>query len=332
MTDPSTDPLTGPATGPVPVVIDCDPGVDDAVALLLALASPHLDVRGVTTVAGNVSLTDVNRNAAHVLDLAGAPADLPLVPGLAGPIARTRRIRDEPMHGAGGLGGLLPASPPRPLTPGHAVDWLAEQALRSPGELTLVAIGPLSNVAAVLARHPEAGPAFREIVVMGGAAFAQGNVTPAAEFNFHADPEAARYVLESGLPVRIVGLDVTRAALYPLEAAEHLASLPGTAGTAGGLLREYARRYLDRFGVPAVPVHDALAVAAVSDPELLGWEEGSASVECSGELTRGALVADLRTPDRARNVRVARTVDADGFSAHLTEGITRYAAGPDHTA
>ncbi|MFE9245058.1 nucleoside hydrolase [Nocardiopsis sp. NPDC006938] len=312
-------------TVPTPVLIDCDPGVDDAVALLLALASPLLEVRGVTTVAGNVSLTDVNRNAAHVLDLAGAPADLPLVPGLAGPIARTTRLRDEPMHGAGGLGGLVPGSPPRPLTPGHAVDWLAERALESPGELTLVAIGPLSNVAAMLARHPGAGPAFREIVVMGGAAFAQGNVTPAAEFNFHADPEAARYVLESGLPVRIVGLDVTRAALYPLTEAEYLATLPGTAGTAGELLRAYAQRYLDRFGTPAVPVHDALAVAAVSHPDLIGWEEGSASVECSGDLTRGALVADLRTPDRTRHVRVGRTVDADAFSALLTEGIARHA-------
>ncbi|MBR8740374.1 nucleoside hydrolase [Nocardiopsis sp. MG754419] len=309
---------------PTPVVIDCDPGVDDAIALLLALASPVLDVRGVTTVAGNVSLTDVDRNAAHVLDLGGAPAELPLVSGLAGPITRTSRLRDEPMHGVGGLGGLVPDSPPRAFTPGHAVDWLAERALESPGELTLVAIGPLSNVAAMLARHPEAGPAFREIVIMGGAAFAQGNVTPAAEFNFHADPEAARYVLESGLPMRIVGLDVTRAALYPLSEAEHLAGLPGTAGVAGELLRAYAVRYLERFGVPAVPVHDALAVAAVGHPDLIGWEEGSASVECAGELTRGALVADLRTPDRARNVRVGRTVDADAFSTLLTEGIARH--------
>lgn len=321
-------PVNGGGPVPAPIVIDCDPGVDDAVALLLALASPLLDVRGVTTVAGNVSLADVNRNAAHVLDLAGAPTELPLVSGLAGPIARTSRIRDEPMHGAGGLGGLVPDSPPRPLTPGHAVDWLAERALESPGELTLVAIGPLSNVAAMLARHPEAGPAFREIVIMGGAAFAQGNVTPAAEFNFHADPEAARYVLESGLPVRIVGLDVTRAALYPLSEAEHLAALPGTAGIAGELLRAYAVRYLERFGVPAVPVHDALAVAAVSHPDLIGWEEGSASVECSGELTRGALVADVRTPDRTRNVRVGRTVDADAFSALLTEGIARHRTRP----
>lgn len=315
-----------------PVVIDCDPGVDDALALLLALASPELEVRGVSTVAGNVSLEDVNRNAAHVLDLAGAPADLPLVPGLAGPIARSVRLRDEPMHGAGGLGGLLPQAPPRTLSPGHAVDWLAEQALRAPGELTLVAIGPLSNVAAMLARHPEAGAVFKEIVVMGGAAFVQGNVTPAAEFNFHADPEAARYLLEAGPPVRIVGLDVTRTALFPLKSAEYLASLPGAAGTAGGLLRDYAVRYRDRFGVAAVPVHDALAVAALIRPELVGWEQGTASVECAGELTRGSLVADLRTPGRERRAGVARTVDAEGFAALLTERIARYAAGTHETA
>ncbi|WP_017592922.1 nucleoside hydrolase [Nocardiopsis potens] len=317
-------------SAPVPIVIDCDPGVDDAVALLLALASPELEVRGVSTVAGNVSLADVDRNAAHVLDLAGAPAGLPLVSGLAGPIARAARIRDEPMHGAGGLGGLVPQAPPRPFSAGHAVDWLAERALEEPGGLTLVAVGPLSNVAAMLARHPQAGPALREVVVMGGAAFVQGNVTPAAEFNFHADPEAARYVLESGVPVRVVGLDVTRAALFPLASAERLAELPGTAGTAGGLLRDFALRYRDRFGVPAVPVHDALAVAAVSHPGLLGWEEGTASVECSGELTRGALVADLRTPDRERRVSIARTVDADAFAALLTDRLAGYAGGPRH--
>ncbi|GLU46516.1 nucleoside hydrolase [Nocardiopsis ansamitocini] len=309
----------------IPVVIDCDPGVDDALALLYALASPELDVRGVTTVAGNAGLDQVTRNAAQVLDLAGAPADLPLVAGLAGPIARTARIPDEPMHGAGGLGGLdLPGSLRAPGRE-HAVDWLAEQILAAPGELTLVALGPLSNVAAMVARHPEAGPALRGIVVMGGAARCQGNVTPAAEFNFFADPEAARRVLESGLAVRVVGLDVTRAALFPLEPAERLAALPGAAGAAGTLLRGFVQRYQDRFGVAAVPVHDALAVAAVTHPGLLGYDSGTATVECAGEVTRGALVADLRTPGRARDVRVARTVDADGFTRLLTERLAAYA-------
>ncbi|MFC3999989.1 nucleoside hydrolase [Nocardiopsis sediminis] len=309
----------------LPVVIDCDPGVDDAIALLLALASPELEVRGVTTVAGNAALADVTRNAAHVLDLAGAPAGLPLVAGLAGPIARPARIADEPMHGAGGLGGLAPAGPPRAPGPGHAVDFLAEQALAAPGALTLVAIGPLSNVAALLARHPQAGPALREIVVMGGAAFAQGNITPAAEFNFYADPEAARCVLESGVPVRVVGLDVTRAALLPLQAAEHLAGLAGAAGAAGELLRGFVERYRERFGVAAVPVHDALALAGLIDPGLLEYGHGSATVECAGEVTRGALVADLRTPGRSRTVRIARSVDADRFTALLTERLARHA-------
>ncbi|MGI5121238.1 nucleoside hydrolase [Marinactinospora thermotolerans] len=313
------------SAGRIPVVIDCDPGVDDAIALLLALASPELHVRGVTLVAGNTSLADVERNAAQVLDLAGAPADLPLVPGLAGPVARIERIPDEPIHGAGGLGGLEPSATPRPSHAGHAVDWLAEQALAAPGELTLVALGPLSNVAAMLARHPQAGPAFREIVVMGGAAFVQGNVTPAAEFNFFADPEAARYVLASGLPVRVVGLDVTRAALFPLEEAERLAALPATAGVAGGLLRDFALRYQARFGVAAVPVHDALAVAAVSHPALLGWAEGEATVECAGEVTRGALVADVRRPERARRARIALSVDSAAFVRLLSERLTGYA-------
>jgi purine nucleosidase/pyrimidine-specific ribonucleoside hydrolase len=318
----------GPAPAPpapLPVVVDCDPGVDDAIALLLALASPELRVRGVTAVAGNVGLPEAVRNAGHVLDLAGAPADLPLVAGLAGPIARTARVADEPMHGAGGLGGLRPAVPPRAPAPGHAVDFLAHQALADPGELTLLAIGPLSNVAALLVRHPDAAAALRGVVVMGGAARAQGNITPAAEYNFHADPEAARLVLESDLAVRVVGLDVTRAALFPLEAAERLAALPGTAGAAGALLRGFVLRYRARYGTPAVPVHDALAVAALTHPHLLGWERGWATVECAGEFTRGALVTDLRTPERARRTDVALTVDAAAFTALLTERLAGYA-------
>ncbi|GAA3749312.1 purine nucleosidase/pyrimidine-specific ribonucleoside hydrolase [Spinactinospora alkalitolerans] len=308
-----------------PVLVDCDPGVDDAIALLYALASPELDVRGVTTVAGNVSLAHANRNAARVLDLAGARDDLPLVPGLTGPVARPARIPDEPIHGEGGLGGLdLPETGRVPVS-GHAPGWLAEQALAAPGELTLVALGPLSNVAAMLTLHPEAGPALREIVVMGGAAHCQGNITPAAEFNFFADPEAARLVLESGLPVRVVGLDVTRAALFPLERADRLAALPGAAGAAGTLLRGFVLRYRERFGVAAVPVHDALAVAAVTHPGLLDFESGAATVECAGEVSRGALVADLRRPERTRAVRVALGVDAEGFTRLLADRLAGYA-------
>ncbi|WP_046468503.1 nucleoside hydrolase [Allosalinactinospora lopnorensis] len=308
-----------------PLVIDCDPGVDDAIALLMALAAPELDLRGLTTVAGNVSLPEVNRNAARVLDLAGAPDDLPLVSGLDGPIARTRRVRDEPVHGEGGLGGVhLPPSKRR-FHDAHAVDWLAAQALAEPGTLTLAAIGPLSNVAMMVRRHPEAAAALREVVVMGGAAFVQGNTTPAAEFNFFADPEAARLVVESGPAVRIVGLDVTRAALFPPQAAERLASMSGAAGVAGRMLDDYGRRAQARSGLAGFPVHDALAVSAVSHPRLLGWEAGQATVECAGTITCGALVADLRSPGRPRNIRMACSVDAEGFAALLSERLSGYA-------
>ncbi|MBB4932425.1 purine nucleosidase/pyrimidine-specific ribonucleoside hydrolase [Lipingzhangella halophila] len=310
---------------PAPVVIDCDPGVDDAIALLLALASPELEVRGVTTVAGNVPLADVNRNAARVLDLAGAPAGLPLTSGLGGPIGRARHAHDAPVHGEGGLGGVRLPESRRQFRDTHAVDLLAEQALAEPGALTLVAIGPLSNVAMLLRRHPDAGTALREIVVMGGAAFVQGNITPAAEFNFFADPEAARVVLESGLVVRIVGLDVTHVATFPTEATEQLASLPGAAGVAGTMLGDYGRRERAISGLRGTPVHDALAVAAVSHSHLLGWESGQATVECAGTVTDGALVADLLTQDRTRATRVARTVDSQGFASLLNERLTGYA-------
>ncbi len=315
---------------PTPIVIDCDPGVDDAIALLLALASPELDVRAVTTVAGNVSLPEVNRNAAQVLDLAGAAAELPLAAGLDSPIGRARHVRDAAVHGQGGLGGITLPQSRRPWRDAHAVDVLAEQALAAPNTLTVVAVGPLSNVAMLLRRHPDAGAALGEIVVMGGAAFVQGNVTPAAEFNFYADPEAARVVLESGLPVRVVGLDVTLQATFPPEAAERLSGLGGAAGVAGTMLGDYGRRSQARTQMHGYPVHDALAVAAVSHPHLVGWDSGHATVECAGIVTDGALVADLLTPERARATRVARTVAASDFAALLNERLVGYAAHESH--
>ncbi|MFF7652325.1 nucleoside hydrolase [Streptomyces sp. NPDC007983] len=316
---------------PSRVVIDCDPGIDDAIALMLAYASPELDVAGVTTVAGNVGLDQVVDNALRVCDLIGPPAAAtPVLRGYAGPLARALRQPDEPVHGAYGLGGVELPAPSRAAHPGHAVDWTAGQIrAAAPGEFTLIATAPLTNVAALLHGHPDTRERLKEIVVMGGAAFAPGNTTPAAEFNFHADPEAARYVTESGVPLRIVGLDVTREALTPLADAEALIAdgAPVTAA-AGRMLSHLIDRYARRHTVRACAVHDALAVAAAVRPDLLEWTDAWVTVECAGEFTRGALVADVHgRTGHAPNARVASGVDAEAFRGFLMSRLRdRYGA------
>ncbi|MBP8536234.1 nucleoside hydrolase, partial [Streptomyces sp. MK37H] len=324
---------------PSRVIIDCDPGIDDAIALMLAYASPELDIAGVCTVAGNVGLDQVVDNALRLCDLIGGPAaDTPVLRGYAGPLARVPRHPDEPVHGAYGLGGVELPAPARAAHPGHAVDWMAERIRGgAPGEITLIATAPLTNVAALLHAHPDTRTRLKEIVVMGGAAFAPGNTTPAAEFNFHADPEAARYVTEAGVPLRIVGLDVTREALTPLADAEALIA-DGTPVTsaAGRMLSHLIERYARRHAVRACAVHDALAVAAAVRPDLLHWTEAWVTVECAGEFTRGALVADVHgRTGLPPNAKVATDVDADAFGAFLMSRLRgRYGArtAPAHTA
>jgi inosine-uridine nucleoside N-ribohydrolase len=319
--------LTKPGE-PIPVVIDCDPGIDDALALCLAFASPELDVLAVSAVAGNVGLERAADNAARLLDHLGVPADVPLYAGAEAPLAGSERVPDEPVHGPGGLGGVVLAEAAREIAPGHAADALAGLLRDRPGEITVIALGPLTTIATMLRRHADVADAIGELVIMGGAVFTQGNVTPAAEFNFHADPEAAHEVLSAGLPVRLVGLDVTRAALVPAEIADVLAASPAPVGEAGRMLAYLAGRYAERFGVRAAPVHDALAVAAVVWPGLLEYTPGSAAVERAGELTRGAVVADVRgVTGRPAITRFATGVDADAFVRMLSTRISRYAAG-----
>ncbi|WP_422631939.1 nucleoside hydrolase [Pseudokineococcus basanitobsidens] len=280
------------------------------------MAAPELDVRAVTTVAGNASLDVVTANAARVLDLAGAPADLQPARGAAGPLGRHRRERDAEVHGVGALGGLdLPPSA-RGVAAASAVEVLARAASERPGELVLVALGPLTNLAALLALHPEAAGHLREVVLMGGAAFCAGNSTPTTEFNLVCDPDAARRVTESGVPLRVVPLDATQRALVGPETSGPLLASAGPRGrAAGALLQHLSTRQHAAGGPEGAAVHDALAVAALLDPSLCTWVEAGVRVETAGELTRGELVVDTTAgTDRpltgwARTARVA--VDAD---------------------
>jgi inosine-uridine nucleoside N-ribohydrolase len=298
-----------------PILLDCDPGHDDAIALLLALASPELEVVGVTTVAGNQTLAKTTANALRVLDFVGRD-DLAVFAGCDRPLVREPYVASD-VHGESGLDGPDLPPPRREPAARHAVGFLAEEIRRRDGEITLVSTGPLTNVALLLALHPDARP--RRVVLMGGA-IAEGNVTPAAEFNIWADPEAAARVFGSGLDVTVVGLDVTHKALFGPRHEERLRGRVGEMVRA--LLGFYGRFHRDVYGFDGSPIHDALAVAHVARPELLETLERAVRVDTESELSRGRTLVDLwRRTDWTPNAHVAVDVDADAFLELLVDRL-----------
>ena len=297
------------------VLLDCDPGHDDAIALLLALASPEIELVGVTTVAGNQTLDKTTANAIRVLELGGS--EIPVAAGADRPLVRELRVAAN-VHGETGLDGPdLP--PPRAQPDGeHAVDFLAGRVAGR----TLVATGPLTNVALLLARHPGARP--ERLVLMGGA-IAEGNVTPAAEFNIWADPEAAARVFESGLDITMVGLDVTHKALMTRAHAEELRQT-GRAGKAVAELFDFFSVFHHEvYGLDgAAPIHDAVAVAEVIRPGLLELKNVHVVVDTESALCRGRTVVDLwRRTGREPNANVTVDIDADAFLSLLVERLAR---------
>jgi pyrimidine-specific ribonucleoside hydrolase len=302
-----------------PVLIDCDPGHDDAMALLLALASPELELLGVTTTHGNQTLAKTTANALRVLEFAGR-GDVPVAAGAERPLLREPRVAAS-VHGETGLDG--PDLPPPAGSPSsvHAVDFLADR-LHSAGEpVTLIPTGPLTNIALLLARHPDVADDIERIVLMGGA-IAEGNTTPAAEFNIWVDPEAAARVFASGLDVTMVGLDVTHRALMTEAHAERLRA----AGRVGAMVAElwafYHRYHARVYEFPGTPVHDALAVAHVIRGDLVRTEHRNVEIDCASELCRGRTVVDVwQISGREPNAHVAVEVDADGFLDLMVERI-----------
>jgi inosine-uridine nucleoside N-ribohydrolase len=296
-----------------PILIDCDPGHDDAIALLLALASPELELLGVTTVSGNQTLEKTTANALRVLEFVGRD-DVPVAAGADRPLVRERFVAAY-VHGESGLEG--PDLPPPRGAPvaEHAVDFLADRVHGA----TLVAVGPLTNVALLLARYPEARP--QRIVLMGGA-IAEGNVTPAAEFNIWADPEAARRVFESGLDVTMIGLDVTHQALVGPAHYERLRA-SGRAGTLVAELLEFFNVYhRETYGFDGSPIHDAVAVAHLLRPQLVGTRERHVAIETESELCRGRTVVDVwRRTGKPPNAHVGVEIDAEAFRGLLLERI-----------
>jgi inosine-uridine nucleoside N-ribohydrolase len=297
----------------IPILLDCDPGHDDALALLLALASPEVELLGVTTVAGNQTVEKTTANALRVLALAGRK-DVPVAAGADRPLVRERFVAAY-VHGETGLDGTeLPAPTAGPLDE-HAVDFVAARVRRA----TLVATGPLTNVALLLARHPEARP--ERIVLMGGA-IAEGNVTPAAEFNVWADPEAAKRVFASGLDVTMVGLDVTHKALVTTQLKERLRAAGRVGRAVAELLDFYDRFHREVYGFDGSPIHDAVALAYAFRPDFLETRELNVEIDCESELCRGRTVVDVwRRTGREPNAHVAVDIDADAFLELLVERI-----------
>ena len=303
----------------IPVILDCDPGHDDAIALLLALASPELELLGVTTVHGNQTLDKTTANALRVLELAGR-ADVPVAAGSDRPLVRDLSVARH-VHGDSGLDGpVLPEPTHRPIGQG-AVDFIVEQLVSSPRPVTLIPTGPLTNIARVL--DATGGENVERIVLMGGS-IAEGNVTPAAEFNIWADPHAAAQVFHSGLDVTMIGLDVTHKALFTSAMAANFRSAGKTGAFVADLVEFFKRYHADTYGWDGAPIHDAVAVAHVIAPDLVQTKRRNVEVELESELCLGRTVVDvwLRT-DREPNADVGVDLDADAFFALLFERLER---------
>ena len=306
----------------IPIVIDCDPGHDDAIALLLALASPEVELLGVTTVAGNQTLEKTTVNALKVLELAGRP-EVPVAAGSDRPLIRDPRVAAD-VHGESGLDGPdLPDPHIRPVDE-HAVDFLARILREASEPVTLLPVGPLTNVGLFLARHPDRVERLERIVLMGGAV-AEGNVKPAAEFNIWADPEAAARVFSSGVDVTMVGLDVTHQALVGPDHAERLRSSGRVGDAVVKLLDFYGRFHREIYDFAGSPIHDAVAVAHVVRPGLLDTVERNVEIDTRSELCRGRTVVDLwRRTGRPENAHVAVGIHADAFIELLLERLASY--------
>jgi len=291
------------------IILDCDPGIDDALAIAFAHGHPGLELAGVTTVAGNVGLAKTTANALAVCEFIGA-AGTPVTAGCAGPLLRPA-LDARQVHGDSGLGGAV--LPPAAASPadGHAVDYIIDTVRAAPGEITLVATGPLTNVALAVRREPRLADWVRGFVIMGGSA-GRGNVTPAAEYNIWADPEAAAVVFRAGWTVTMLGLDVTLRTGASAAVLRRMSEL-GPLGTE--LLLPALEQYRSVREPGGPPVHDVCAVAWVAEPELFGLVPARVQVELAGQLTAGMTVTDFDAPGEvdSGNALVAMSIDVDRF-------------------
>ena len=307
------------------IIIDTDPGQDDAVAILLALASPEeIDVLGIVAVAGNVSLAQNARNALKVVELSGRTG-IPVFAGCERPIKRML-VTAEHVHGETGLDGPSLPDPQIRLQPQHGVDFIIETLKREPaGSVTLCTLGPLTNIALALIKAPEIAGRIKKIVMMGGAYFEVGNITPAAEFNIYVDPEAADVVMRSGVEIVMVPLDVTHQVLATGERIGAIKANGNRASLAVTQMLEFSERFdLGKYGWPGAPLHDPCVIAYLLQPELFQGRHINVSIETASELTIGMTVADYwGVTDREKNCLYLRSADSDGFYRLLAERLKR---------
>ncbi|WP_368187704.1 nucleoside hydrolase [Aestuariibius sp. HNIBRBA575] len=310
---------------PRKIIIDTDPGQDDAVAILLALGSPEdIDLLGITAVAGNVPLELTQKNARIVCELANR-ADVKVFAGCDKPMGRTL-VTAENVHGKTGLDGPPMVDPTMPLQEQHGVDFIIETLRAHPaGTVTLVPIGPLTNIGEAFSKAPDIIEKVQEIVLMGGAYFEVGNVTPAAEFNIYVDPEAADIVFKSGVPITAMPLDVTHKVLTTQDRVDAFAALKTEVGRMVAAWTHFFERFdMEKYGSAGAPLHDPCTIAYLIDPTLFTGRNINVEIEVQSDLTRGMTVADWwRVTDRPANTYFVGDVDADRFYTLLTERLAR---------
>ena len=309
-------------TQPQSLIIDTDPGQDDAVAILLALASPEINLLGITTVAGNVPLALTQENARKICDLAGR-TDMQVFAGLDRPLVRPL-VTAEHVHGRTGLDGPVLPDPETPLQEQHAVDYIIDTLRREPaGSVTLAPIGPLSNIAMAMQRAPDIIPRIRQIILMGGAYFEVGNITPAAEFNIYVDPHAAQVVFASGVPVIMMPLDVTHKALTRTDRVAALRAIGNRTGVAVAEMLEFFERFDEaKYGSDGGPLHDPCTVAWMIAPDIFNGRPCNVEIETASPLTMGMTVVDWwQVSSRSHNALVIGDLDADRFFALITERL-----------
>ncbi|MBB96755.1 MAG: nucleoside hydrolase [Rhodobacteraceae bacterium] len=310
---------------PRKIIIDTDPGQDDAVAILLALASPEeIDVLGITAVAGNVPLPLTAKNARIICELAGRP-DLPVFAGCDTPLSR-KLVTAEHVHGKTGLDGPDLPDPTMELQDTHGVDFIIDTLRSHPaGSITLCPLGPLTNIAQAFNKAPDIVEMVQEIVLMGGAYFEVGNITPTAEFNIYVDPEAAEIVFKSGAPVTVMPLDVTHKALVTTERNEAFRSIGTPIGLAVAQMTDFFERFdKEKYGSNGAPLHDPCVTAYLIRPELFSGRYINVEIETVSDLTLGMTVADWwGVSGRPANATFMGDVDAEGFFTLLTERLAR---------
>ncbi len=307
---------------PLPIIIDTDPGQDDAVAILLALGSPELEVLGITAVAGNVPLALTHVNARKICELAGR-SDVKVFAGAIRPVLRPL-VTAEHVHGQTGLDGPVLAEPTMPLQKQYAVDFIIDTLMnREADTVTLCVLGPMTNIALALIKEPRIASRIKRIVAMGGGFFEGGNITPAAEFNIYVDPHAARLVFDSGVPITLIPLDCTHQALTTAARIEKFRVMPNKSGPATAALLDFFERFDEqKYGTDGGPLHDPCVIAWLLKPELFQSRDVNVAIESESELTMGMTIVDWwRVTDRKPNATVCRNIDAQGFFDLLTASV-----------